>query len=193
MRKKGIILGVCLAMGMMCGCLQETPLTDSEMDVVAEYAAKVLLESDSIYHSVLLSQEKVEEILNPTPTLLPTLTVAPTSAPMAGDSFSSTTGQNSMSSGALDITPLLGDTEETTKQLTQMLGQENLHLSYKGYEVKESLVGNEFYRLEAKEGKQYIILNFEIENQTEKEIENSSLRYPHKDGSDDNAEQSHRD
>ena len=164
MRKKIQIVGVSLMMGMLCGCLQEVPLTDKEMNAVAEYAAGVLLENDdSIYTSALLSKTVMEELLTPTPTATPVPT--PTSI-VNNQSGTTSQGQGSLAT----ITPLPGDSEETIEQLTQLIGQEGVQLSYQGYVLQDSIVSNEYLNMEAEEGNQYVIAQFQIENLTEKEL-----------------------
>ena len=169
MRKKIQIVGVSLMMGMMCGCLEEVPLTDTELDVVAEYAADVLLDSDDKFNSALLSKIEVEQLLTPTPTPTPTLTPVPTPTSITQSSDnkgSASQGQTTVPT----ITPLAGDSEETKEQLTQLVGQEGFRLSYQGYDIEDSIISNEYYRLEAKDGKQYIVVEFGVENQTDKEL-----------------------
>ncbi len=152
-------------MGMMCGCLQEVPLTDREMEVVAEYAAGILLEQEDIYTSALLSKITMEELLTPTPTLTPVPT--PTSIVDASNQGGTTSQGSSLFP---TITPLAGDSEEITEQLAQLLGQEGFRLTYQGYTIEDSIVSNEHYHLEAEEGNQYVVTKFQIENQTENEL-----------------------
>ena len=152
-------------MGMMCGCLTDVPLTDKEMDVVAEYAAEALLQNDGKFPSVLLSQTAMEELLTPTPTLTPVPT--PTSIVQSSDKNNGTSqGLNNSPT----VTPLLADSEETVEQLTQLVGQEGFRLHYKQYTIQDSVVSNEYYNLEAKDGRQYFVVEFEIENQTEEQL-----------------------
>lgn len=152
-------------MGMLCGCLQEVPLTDKEMDVVAEYAAGVLLENEPIYTSGLLSKTSMKELLTPTPTVTPIPT--PTSmAESSNQNGSTSQGQTVFPT----ITPLAGNSEETIEQLTQLIGQEGVRLSYQGYVIENSIISNEYLYMEAEEGNQYIIAQFQIENQTEEEL-----------------------
>ena len=53
MKKRMILAGVAVMLCMMCGCLKDTPLTDEEMDIVAEYAASLLLKYDNKYSTPL--------------------------------------------------------------------------------------------------------------------------------------------
>ena len=52
--KKRILLAVLsLMLCLLAGCLEATPLNEEEMDVVAEYAASLLLKYDRHYDTPL--------------------------------------------------------------------------------------------------------------------------------------------
>ena len=156
MRRLVKIAAVALLCTMMCGCLEATPLTDAEMDIVAEYAAELLLKYDKNYRSPLLPEDELtgvepEESVTPAPE--PTLTPEPTkSAEEPG------------------VTPLPGNAEETTTRLTDVASVEGIEVSCNSYEIRREVVRNEYFFLESKEGKEYLILNFKLENTTDKPI-----------------------
>ena len=69
------------------GCLADTyPLTEEEQNIIAEYAAGVLLRSDSSYTQALISPTPT-----PSPTPAPSPTPEPTTAP--GDKGNSGSGK----------------------------------------------------------------------------------------------------
>ena len=74
MKKRIVIVGMTLLLCCMGGCLQDVPLTDTEMDAVAEYAAGLLLKHDVNYTSSLLPDDVMEELLRPSPTPTPSPT-----------------------------------------------------------------------------------------------------------------------
>ena len=152
-------------MGMMCGCLQEVPLTDAEMNVVAEYAAGVLLDNDEKFTSSLLSKVEIEKLLTPTPTLTP----VPTPTSIVESSDNNGLASNEQVNHSPTITPLAWDSKEVEEQLTQLIGKEEVRLNYKGYTIENSVMSNEYYHLEAKDGKQYIVVEFDVKNQTDEE------------------------
>lgn len=156
MRRLMKMAAVALLCTMMCGCLEATPLTDAEMDIVAEYAAELLLKYDKNYRSPLLPEEELagvepEEAVTPAPE--PTLSPEPT--------------QSAEEPG---VTPLPGNAEETTTRLTDVASVEGIEVSCNSFEIRREVVRNEYFFLESKEGKEYLILNFKLENTTDKPI-----------------------
>jgi len=155
-KKRIIILGMTLLLCCMGGCLQEVPLTDAEMDAVAEYAAGLLLKHDLNYNSPLLPEKIMEELLNPSPTPVPT---------EIPDDIS-----NGNSDGKVTPTPVPEVTEETNAQLTEIIGLDGFEVKYVGYVDNGSAIeNNSYYSLEAKKGYKYITLNFTIRNLTQEE------------------------
>ena len=62
-----------------------------------------------------------------------------------------------------------GETPEETApdaDLNDLIAAEGVTLSYQGYEVKKAYMENDAYALEAPEGKAYLVLNFDITNES---------------------------
>ena len=168
MKKRILIIGLSMMLCLLGGCLEDTPLTEAEMDVVAEYAAGLLLKYDKNYSTPLYysgSLEEMERLLTPTP--IPTPTPVITKAPVAGTSNTSGNG-----SGQSEVTPipLEPDNPETIRQLTEILAVENITVSCEGFELMESVVSNEYFTLAAKEGRQYAVVYFQLQNDTAEEL-----------------------
>ncbi|MBE5950371.1 MAG: hypothetical protein E7260_02115 [Lachnospiraceae bacterium] len=164
-----VILLLCTLLG---GCLETPPLTDAEMDMVAEYAAGMLLKYDKNYRSPLLEKEEVnlwnEENVTPTP--FPTDSAeeqgknpAPTNAPAEEGTPTPVPTQTAVSP---TLTPLFGGSEESNLQLTQVVGVEGFKVSYESYETVQEVVRNEYFYLAAKDGRQYMVLHFMLTNTT---------------------------
>ncbi len=166
MKKKIIIVGLSAMLCMLCGCLEVTPLTEEEMDVVAEYAASLLLKYDRNYNTPVYYVEEREERLTPTPTPTPEPTVKATPTPTATGSNSS---QNSTNTPDATPTPAASmfNEEETSKQLTEIIDAENITVTCEGYELKKSVQSTEYFSLVAKEGRQYVVVNFLLHNNTD--------------------------
>lgn len=171
MRKIMKIAVVVFLCTMLCGCLKTPPLTDEEMDIVAEYAAELLLKYDKNYTSSLLSKEDLGEeawgeVSEPsgTPTPVPE---KPTGIPENSDDATPVPTQPAEEPG---VTPLPGNAEETTAQLTKVTATEGIRVSCDSYEVRSEVVRNEYFFLEAKNGKEYLILNFRLENTTDQPL-----------------------
>ncbi len=172
MKKRVCIMGMSVLLCMMCGCLQSTPLTDAELDVVAEYAANLLLKYDTNYDSPLYYVEEMTALLSPTPTPSPT--------PEAGEILPSGNGSNAIPEvgdfGALgggttgsDVTIGTINDEETNKQLTQVIAEENFSITCEKFDLMDSVENNNYFSLVAKEGRQYAVVTFKLHNNTEEE------------------------
>lgn len=171
MKKRIVIAGVSMMLCVLCGCLQSTPLTDEEMDVVAEYAATLLLKYDDKYTTSLYYADVREVQLTPTPT--PTATPAVTAKPTPAGNSSGQTGTGSLGAQATPVptpTPALYNDAETGKQLTEIIAAENITVTCEGYELMDSVVSNEYFSLQAKEGRKYAVVSFKLHNSTNEEL-----------------------
>lgn len=170
MKKRIVLVGVSMMLCLLGGCLESTPLTDNEMDVVAEYAATLLLKYDDTYATTLYYADVREGQLTPTPS--PTATPKVTAAPTQAGSASGQTGSNSSGAQATPVptpTPALYNDEETGRQLTEIIAVENITVSCEGYELMDSVVSNEYFSLQAKEGRKYAVVSFKLHNNTNQE------------------------
>lgn len=151
--KKKVLLGLAAAgMLFMTGCIADTyALTEEEQDIIAEYAATVLLRNDENYAEALLSP-------TPTPTPIPTMTPTPTPTPTPAP-----TPQGGSTSAA-------GRGEEAEIQanadLNQVFGLAELQVEYSDYQVTDSysLKDNQSFIIRADAGKQLVIINVSLEN-----------------------------
>lgn len=166
MKKAGILVVLLTVVCLMGGCLEETPLTDAELDVVAEYAAGLLLKYDKNYEPYLLAAEQ----LTPTPTEAPEVTPE---APITGTPDVDNPGTQTTITPEPTPTPtaIPENGEATNEQLTKVFGVENLSLSYDTYDLCESYNSNEYYNLGAKEGREYLVVYFLLENTSEEDQE----------------------
>lgn len=169
MKKRIIIAGLSVMLCMMCGCLEATPLTDAEMDVVAEYAASLLLKYDTNYETPLYYAEERLEMLTPTPTPSP----LPTPTPSAVPDTEGTSQGGSVAEPEPTATPTpipAFNAEETTIQLTELFGAGNIVVSCEGYQLLKSVQSTEYFSLVAKEGRQYAVVGFLLENTSEEDL-----------------------
>ena len=142
------------------------------MDVVAEYAAGLLLKYDKNYSTPLYysdSLEDMEQQLTPTPT--PTEVPPATPTPVGGPAGSAGSSQQKaeVTSIPTPTPPMLND-PETSKQLTEIIAVENITLTCEKFYPAESVVSNEYFTLKAKDGRQYAVVEFKLHNNTEQEI-----------------------
>ena len=171
--KKRILLAVLsLMLCLLAGCLEATPLNEEEMDVVAEYAASLLLKYDKHYDTPLYYAEDREARLTPTPTPTPkpkNPTATPT--PVADNKNPSGSGpQEEVSATATPTPALLYNQAETTKQLTGLMAVEDITVSCTGCELMDSVVSNDYFSLQAKEGSQYAVVSFLLQNNSDRDM-----------------------
>ncbi len=165
MKKRILLAGISVLFCFLGGCLEATPLTEKEMDVVADYAASLLLKYDKHYDTPLYYAEELEVRLTPTPTPTPKpKNPTPTPRPVAGKPSGS-------DSATVSPTPMLPyNHEETTRQLTEIIAVENITVTCENYELKKSVESKEYFSLVAKDGSQYVVINFLLHNNTDKEL-----------------------
>lgn len=171
--KKRILLAVLsLMLCLLAGCLEATPLNEEEMDVVAEYAASLLLKYDRHYDTPLYYAEDRELRLSPTPTPTPkpkNPTATPT--PVADNKNPSGSGPQEEVSATATPTPApLYNQEETTNQLTGLMAVEDITVSCTGCELMDSVVSNDYFSLQAKEGSQYAVVSFLLQNNSDRDV-----------------------
>lgn len=168
MKKRIIIAGLSVMLCMLCGCLETTPLTDEEMDVVAEYAASLLLKYDVNYETPLYYAEERLEMLSPTPTPAPSPTPTELPAQAPGEEGDFQGGQVTETVPTATPTPIPDYNEaETTMQITELFGEEDIVISCEGYQLMKSVQSTEYFSLVAKEGRQYVVVGFRLENISE--------------------------
>lgn len=173
MKKRILLVGLSVMMCFLAGCLEVTPLTEKEIDIVAEYAASVLLQNDKKYSTPLYYAEEREVRLTPTPTPEPTpVKPKPTKAPDVQQSTQGTSDPDQTPKATVTPTPipLSHDDPETGRQLTEILAVENISVSCTGYETMKSVQSTEYFSLVAKEGRQYVVVSFLLSNNTDKEL-----------------------
>lgn len=176
MKKRILLVGMSLMLCMLAGCLEATPLTDAEMDVAAEYAASLLLKYDKNYDTPLYYAAEREARLTPTPTPTPKpKNPTATPAPVEGNKVPSGTG--TPDEGMDTVTPIptatpapLFNQAETTKQLTELIAAEGITISCDGCELMDSVVSNDYFSLQAKEGRQYAVVSFTLTNHSNHEV-----------------------
>ena len=176
MKKRILLAGLSLMLCMLAGCLEATPLNDEEMDVVAEYAASLLLKYDKHYDTPLFYATEREARLTPTPTPTPkTSKPTATPTPVTENNNPSGSGSGGETSGMATPTPTptpvpFYNQAETTSQLTEIISVEDISISCNGCELMESVVSNNYFSLQAKEGRQYAVVYFTLTNNSNRDI-----------------------
>lgn len=166
----GVLFGAC-ALAMLSGCYEPLDITDSEMDMVAEYAAGVLVKHGTNATDTLLNREEQEaafaEMATPTP--------RPTLAPVKGDKEPSKEEQGDKEEQKTTptpkptATPIPDNTELTMRDFTELLDKKDFFFRYTGYETTLLYQGEGDLFAAAGEGKQLVVLKFEVTNRSDSE------------------------
>lgn len=162
----GALLSVC-ALAVLGGCYEPLDITDKELDIVAEYAAGLLVKHGTQSKETLLNRKEQEtaQQLSATPTPRPTS--APTSSPGKGDDSKTPTPGADVTQRP-GATPVPDNSEFTMQDLTDLLAKENFFFRYTGYKVTSIYQGAGEMFAGAEEGKQLVVLEFEVTNQSSK-------------------------
>ncbi len=176
MRKKISLILICVACLTFGGCfIEQAPLNDKEMGIVAQYAADILLKHNKNYSDFLLTLEQ----LTPTPTRqviettkAPTSTPKPTAVPSNGPNPSDGPVATPMPTDTPVPTEIPDNTKDTFKQMAKVIGADGFDVDFLGADkpVKEGSfsVGGESVILPARtDGKLYHVVRFSITNNTD--------------------------
>lgn len=159
----GIFVSVC-ALAMFAGCYEPLDITESEMDMVAEYAAGVLVKHGTQAKDVLLDREEQEQAF----AALATPTPRPTLAPYEEDKTSPESGDDSDMQEPENPagTEVPDNTELTMQDLTDIIGKDEFYFRYKGYKATSLYQGSGDLFAAAGDGKQLVVVEFEVTNQS---------------------------
>lgn len=161
----GVLVSVCM-LAAFAGCYEPLDITDGEMDMVAEYAAGVLIKHGTQATDILLDRKEQEEAWEALATPTPRPTLAPTTekednTPSAGDA-----DDTSEDAGKPTPTSMPDNTELTMQDLTELMGKDEFFFRYAGYETTMLYQGNGGLFAVAEDGKKLVVLKFEITNQS---------------------------
>ena len=169
MKKIAILL--CTVSTLAFGaCVNTAQVTEAEMDVIAEYAADVLLDHVSGHAPLLNVGEQQEAILlsatpTPRPTATPTLTPTPTPVPQGSS------GGQSSGSNATPTPSTSENVEFTAEELTTLMNKKGCSFTYTGYEVADVYLDSSgILPAHASDGKEFYILSFDVKNETNDKI-----------------------
>ena len=144
MKKKLRILAAATAMTLLTGCIAETyPLTEEEQNMIAEYAAGVLLRNDEGYTQPLITPTPIPATLTPTPEpSKPGENATPTPKP-SGDTGSS-------GGGAYENQNLVS--------FRDVFGIEGLDVSYQGFQCMDQYQPAKGTVIRPEKGKQLVFV-----------------------------------
>ncbi|MCR5824045.1 MAG: hypothetical protein K6G60_06395 [Lachnospiraceae bacterium] len=170
MKKKIPLILICLAFLGLSGCMvKKIPLTERELDAVAQYMADMLLKHDMNYTSDFLDASELTptptDTPTPTPTDTPTPTPRPTATPVDPNATKTPTPTPTFTPTP---TPFPANTSETWNQLAKVIGAEDFNVLYAGASKPEKTfsIGDSYIPLTEIDGYEYLAVKIVIINET---------------------------
>ena len=169
MKKAKKIIICLLGCLMLSGSGAQIPELNAEQEeIITQYAATTLLKYDANYESGLMSEEEMaalmREMITPTP--------MPTPTPMQA---TETEDVEEDSQGEIPE-ELIGEEEPVdNRTISEFFGLEEIDISYAGYDIvnsyPESGTDDWYFAMDAVEGNQLLVLNFDVMNLGAAEVE----------------------
>ncbi len=168
MKKKIPIILICIAAALaLGGCVNRIPLSEREIDAVAQYCADALLRHDMNYTTTFLDSEALTptptNTPKPTATNTPTPTPRPTATPVDPNATKTPTPTPT---NTPTPTPFPENNAETWNQLAKVIGAEEFEVYYAGASIPEYTfsIGDSYYSLSKLEGYEYLAVKVVIKN-----------------------------
>lgn len=156
--KRLLLIGLLMGLLALTGCTSVTALSDDEENMIAEYMAKELLESQKEYTKVLYTPSPIPSA---TPTPRPKATLPPTT------SATPTTVVSDSSSGKdLDS----ASTQQANADFAQVMGMTDIKVEYTGYEILDSIT-EDVLSLSASKGKVLYMIKFNVTNNSDQDMQ----------------------
>lgn len=160
MKKKTLsILFIGGVIACLGGCYEPAKVSDHEMDLIAEYAAGVLVDHGTDSKEVLLTREEQTEEFQRLATPTPRPTLKPTDRP---ETTKSPVTPTKTPGG---VTPeASNDREEIKKNLTELFDKDGFSFGYIDYVMTDLYQGENDLFAAAAAGKQLLVVRLEITN-----------------------------
>lgn len=181
MKKKGLVLcAISLCAALLCGCNQVMDLTDEETQLIAEYAADVLLQYDINYNDrIEAGNEQAEEMATEEmqentedATQEQTTEELTTEQSMTEGNMEQT--EDETRGGVEDARIDEGSTVGSESNIGVIAGFSGVDITYQDYTITDKYPATdeqgEFIFLEASEGYQLLVVRFSIENTTQEVV-----------------------
>ncbi len=173
MKKIFTYLIICISSIMLCGCTEYPGIKDSDMDLVAEYAAGLLLEHSQtrdnrlmdVEEAMLIFEEEKQEEIEKEPEEEIKEEEEPVTEPEEPKQ---------------PDTPVTDNTEvpeETTYPVNNVMGMELLSVQFNGYEIKDSYPDGSgaFFALDAGAGNKLLVAKVILTNNTDGSVDINML------------------
>lgn len=170
--KKGKIIGIMVIITcIMTGCVDNMPdMTQEQTDLIAEYAADLLLKYSPNYNYKIADEEAVEEALAQESTEESTEENTEEISSQSEDEKTTETSNEEMSEITQEDSSSAEDTEhESVKpeeaDIAGLLAMDEFEISYTSFEVADSYPKNgSGFAIKAPQGKKLLIIHFDVKN-----------------------------
>lgn len=182
--KKYRILGVlAMAVVMLTGCIDSMPeMTSDQTDMVAEYAAGLLLKYSPNYNYMLVSEDELVAALNQR-ALVEQMTADETQQEDEEEADEETTQEQQTSNAetpteetaeeAVEETPVQMLADSSTDLVMELGLAEQVSLCYQSFEICDSYPKDAkgYSGIDAAEGKKLLVMHFDLENDTADKVD----------------------
>lgn len=182
--KKYKILGVlAISAVMLTGCIDSMPeMTSDESDMVAEYAAGLLLKYSPNYNYMLVSEDELaaalnqralEEMVPETQTEQETEDEASEEKTQEQEVSKEETPAEEKSEDAAEETPIQTLVDSGTDLIMELGLAESVSLRYQSFEICDSYPQNTsgYSGIDAAEGGKLLVMHFDLENDTDEKVD----------------------
>lgn len=170
MKKKAFCFLMCLCCLQLCGCTAFPNYSKEDTELIAEYAAGLLIQHSSSVNNRLTDVETDSYVMED---------VKQGEEENMQDIPENPNEPASQLPDMENEIPVSGEKEEvfeeTTYPLNVLMGLQMLDVQCTGYEIKSTYADNEDVVLDAKDGNKLVILKFTLTNPTENTVELNQL------------------
>lgn len=176
MLKKGKILGIfAMTAALLTGCADAMPtLTQEESDMIAEYAAGLLLKYSSNYDYRLVDEETIAAAIQAAEleqALLEASQEQENGEEESTEPENPETAASETESTEPETEEAVTITEDLDADLAQLLGIEGISMQYQSYGVYDSYPeSSKGFSVDAAQGKKLLVVRFDIENTAAEEV-----------------------
>ena len=164
---------ICISSIGLCGCTEYPGIKDSDMDLVAEYAAGLLLEHSQAAGNRLMDVEEAMLVLEEEKQ-------AEAETDPEDEKEEPVVEPEIKEEPIQPDTPVVDNTElqdETTYPINDVMGMELLGVQFGGYEIKDSYPDGSgaFFALDATEGNKLLVTKIILVNNTDNSVDINML------------------
>lgn len=176
MKKLFRYLMICIGCFMLCGCTEYPIMQEADTDLVAEYAAGLLLKHSEASESRLMDVEEAKRVLESEE--LKEEQEEEVEKPMGPEKEP----EDKTEEPTEPETPVIDNTEENEEvvpsaPINSAMGVDALTVQLGGYEIKDSYMDGvgAFIALDAKDGNKLFVVNLILTNNTDNSVEINML------------------